>query len=339
MSEKTAARIARRFHRQPGKKSVYLCHPITGMNPDLVDKITRKGARMAFDMDCVPITSWRMWQQVVGGLDGEQYDTTLAACLELVDRSDEVWVLTDYITNGMRMEIERATASGKPVKFMVLDSRVDVVRNGVYEIKAEGKPDRELQLVPIDGMHLRPLREVTPRHQDAKAQENRVDIQKQEEEPETEKIYHFASSPFDNIPRFNPRSGWVMVRKGIITEDTVKAQEVLRDAPPQQETNEFAGRFGNGFVGFVDTKEELEAMNDDPVEDDQTEATPDSVDVLISHALVAVKFYSDWKKCRPKGVLPTREQRVISGHLDLAMEDVSRSLTSIGIKNAMEVSP
>lgn len=95
-------------------KVVYVAHRL-GAGPDREEN--RKRAQkwvgyIAANYDVAPIADWIL---LSGEWDESMRERGLAIDFALIERCDEVWLVGDNVSPGMRMEANHAATLGKPV--------------------------------------------------------------------------------------------------------------------------------------------------------------------------------------------------------------------------------
>ena len=106
--------------KQSDNKKVYICSPYRGDTK----KDTQKNAaaaveycRYAIDRGVIPIAPHIYFTQFLNDDIPEQREFGLQIGLDAMSECSEVWVFGDYISAGMKQEIEAATAAGQKVVF------------------------------------------------------------------------------------------------------------------------------------------------------------------------------------------------------------------------------
>jgi hypothetical protein len=95
---------------------VYICSPYAGDVDENV-KNARRYSRFAVDKGYLPITPHLLFTQFLDdGLQRER-DLGMFFGIVLMSKCSEVWVFGDYISSGMKTEIEIAERKGYNVKY------------------------------------------------------------------------------------------------------------------------------------------------------------------------------------------------------------------------------
>ena len=78
-------------------------------------EMAKRYCRMAADRGCIPLAPHLLLPQFLS--EEKERDLAISMDLRLLDVCQEIWVCGDFITSGMRREIERASTRGIPIKF------------------------------------------------------------------------------------------------------------------------------------------------------------------------------------------------------------------------------
>lgn len=90
-------------------KIVYICSPYRGhVNENL--EIARKASRFAVDAGCLPIAPHLLLPQFMDEETERQQALDLNLCI--LDICQELWIIGDKLTEGMKFEISNASARG-----------------------------------------------------------------------------------------------------------------------------------------------------------------------------------------------------------------------------------
>jgi len=98
-------------------KNVYICSPLRGD----VDKNTKKArdyCRVAIEFGFIPIAPHVLYQGIFNDEIPHERETALQVGLQILVLCDEIWVFGDFVSEGMRGEIEKARELGIPVKYI-----------------------------------------------------------------------------------------------------------------------------------------------------------------------------------------------------------------------------
>jgi len=108
--------------KRPFRPLVYICSPYSG---DIVGNTerTKQFCRFALDQGQIPLAPYLMFPAFMN--DGKEEERELALFMDIVlmGKCQEVWVLSDRISKGMRAEIETAKRRRQKVRYF----------NGKYE--------------------------------------------------------------------------------------------------------------------------------------------------------------------------------------------------------------
>ena len=95
---------------------VYICSPYRGDTKKNIAAAVEY-CRYAIDKGVIPIAPHIYFTQFLNDDIPEQREFGLQIGLEAMEECSEVWVFGDYISEGMKQEIEAATAAGQKVVF------------------------------------------------------------------------------------------------------------------------------------------------------------------------------------------------------------------------------
>ncbi|EMW6317265.1 DUF4406 domain-containing protein [Enterococcus faecalis] len=112
-AEKAAAKAA-------FKPLVYICSPFSG-DIENNNKRTREFCRFALDKGNIPLAPHLMFPQFMNDDDEKERDLAIFMDIILMGKCQEVWVLGDVISRGMRIEIEKAKKRRQPVRYFNKD--------------------------------------------------------------------------------------------------------------------------------------------------------------------------------------------------------------------------
>ena len=99
---------------------VYICSPFAGD----VEENTRRTAefcRFAFENDQIPVAPQLMFPQFLDDDDPEERRLALFMDIVLLGKCQELWVLGDWISEGMQIEIETAKKRRQPIRWFNKD--------------------------------------------------------------------------------------------------------------------------------------------------------------------------------------------------------------------------
>lgn len=95
---------------------VYICSPYRGNTKKNIAAAVEY-CRYAIDKGVIPIAPHIYFSQFLNDDIPEQREFGLQIGLDAMSECSEVWVFGDYISEGMKQEIEAATAAGQKVVF------------------------------------------------------------------------------------------------------------------------------------------------------------------------------------------------------------------------------
>lgn len=99
-------------------KLIYICSPFRSDNKAeqyANVRAAQKYCRDAYKQNCIPVAPHLYLPQFLDDDTPAERDLALRIGLRLIDYCSEVWVHGDRVSDGMRGEIEYATATGKSV--------------------------------------------------------------------------------------------------------------------------------------------------------------------------------------------------------------------------------
>jgi len=102
--------------RFPFHPMVYICSPFTG-NVETNIENARRYSRFAVEQGYLPITPHLLYPQFLDDDSQHERDLGLFFGLILLDKCSELWVFGDYISKGMKAEIERAKIKGQKIRY------------------------------------------------------------------------------------------------------------------------------------------------------------------------------------------------------------------------------
>lgn len=106
----------RRPERKPFRPMVYICSPYSG-DIERNRERTIKFCRYALDRGNIPVTPHLMFLLFMDDTDPKERDLAIFMDIILLGKCQELWVLGDRISNGMRKEITFAKNHYKCVRY------------------------------------------------------------------------------------------------------------------------------------------------------------------------------------------------------------------------------
>jgi len=95
---------------------VYICSPFSG---DIEENVKRaqKFCRFALEKGNIPLAPHLMFPQFMDDTNEEERELAIFMDIILMGKCQEVWVLGDTISRGMRIEIEKANKRKQRVRY------------------------------------------------------------------------------------------------------------------------------------------------------------------------------------------------------------------------------
>ena len=98
------------------KKVAFISHPLKGDLEGNTNKV-KQICRSLINDGVIPLATHMLFPSFLDDNIPEERETGMKATLELLSRSDEVWVYGDRISEGMKREIELAKNLNIPVVY------------------------------------------------------------------------------------------------------------------------------------------------------------------------------------------------------------------------------
>ena len=104
----------------PFRSVVYICSPLAG---DIVgnQKKARRYCRFAVEQGVIPLAPHLLFPQFMDDSDPEERELAMFMDLVLLSKCAELWVFGERVSNGMKLEIEKARKNGKLVRYFSSD--------------------------------------------------------------------------------------------------------------------------------------------------------------------------------------------------------------------------
>jgi len=99
------------------RKVVFISHPLKGNVEGNKNKIKEICRELILDGEVVPLATHLLFPTFLDDGIHEERRIGMNGTLELLKRSDEVWVYGDKISEGMKEEIELAKEINMPIVF------------------------------------------------------------------------------------------------------------------------------------------------------------------------------------------------------------------------------
>lgn len=99
------------------KKVVFISHPLKGDMEGNTNKVKEICRELITNGEVIPLATHLLFPTFLDDNISEERRTGMDGTLELLKRSDEVWVYGDKISEGMKEEIELAEKIGIPIVF------------------------------------------------------------------------------------------------------------------------------------------------------------------------------------------------------------------------------
>ena len=98
------------------KKVIFVSHPLKGDLEGNTNKV-KKICRELIDDGVIPLATHMLFPSFLDDNIPEERETGMKGTLELLSRSDEVWVYGDRISEGMSREIDLAEKLNIPIVY------------------------------------------------------------------------------------------------------------------------------------------------------------------------------------------------------------------------------
>lgn len=95
---------------------VYVCSPLSG-DVDINQENARRYCRYVVDSGCIPLAPHLFFPQFMNDANPKERDLAMFMDIVLLSKCSELWVFGERISNGMRIEIERAKRKGQLVRY------------------------------------------------------------------------------------------------------------------------------------------------------------------------------------------------------------------------------
>ena len=102
--------------QKPFRPLVYICSPFSGDVESNVER-TKHFCRFALKSGQIPLAPHLMFTQFVDDNDPDERGLALFMDIVLMGKCQELWVLGDVITGGMKVEIETAKRRRQPIRY------------------------------------------------------------------------------------------------------------------------------------------------------------------------------------------------------------------------------
>ena len=105
----------RTMKRPKYRPLIYICSPFSG-NIEENTKRAIEFAKFAFEQNCIPLTPHLLFPFMDDNV-AEERDLAIFMGIILMGKCEEVWVLGEKNSEGMKIEIEKATRRKQPVRY------------------------------------------------------------------------------------------------------------------------------------------------------------------------------------------------------------------------------
>ena len=102
--------------RPPFMPLIYVCSPYSS-NPELNAKKAEDFCRFALQKGRIPLAPHLMFPRFMKDTDPNERDLAIFMDIVLMGKCDEVWVLGNEISSGMRIEIDKAKRRRQRVRY------------------------------------------------------------------------------------------------------------------------------------------------------------------------------------------------------------------------------
>jgi len=119
----TAVHREEKAKTRPYRPLVYICSPFAG-DVERNTENARRFCRFAVKQGMIPLAPHLHYPQFMDDTDPAQRRDGLWFALILLSKTDEIWVFGEFVSEGMKREIEKARVKGIPIKFFTSDCEV-----------------------------------------------------------------------------------------------------------------------------------------------------------------------------------------------------------------------
>ena len=95
---------------------VYICSPLSGDVDGNMEK-ARQYCRFALEQGQIPLAPHLMFPQFMDDDDSEERELAIFMDIVLMGKCNEVWVFGESLSEGMRIEIDRAKKRKQTVRY------------------------------------------------------------------------------------------------------------------------------------------------------------------------------------------------------------------------------
>ena len=99
------------------RKVVFISHPLKGNIEENINKVRKICRELIIEGEVVPLATHMIFPTFLDDSIHEERRIGMDGTLELLKRSDEVWIYGDRISEGMKEEIELAKEIRIPIVF------------------------------------------------------------------------------------------------------------------------------------------------------------------------------------------------------------------------------
>ena len=101
---------------------VYICSPLSGDVDGNMEK-ARQYCRFALEQGQIPLAPHLMFPQFMDDDDSEERELAIFMDIVLMGKCNEVWVFDESLSEGMRIEIDRARKRKQPIRYFAADMK------------------------------------------------------------------------------------------------------------------------------------------------------------------------------------------------------------------------
>lgn len=119
----TAYQALRNINKKGFRPIVYICSPYRGSREEIKENVrnARAFSRFAVDKNTIPFTPHLLFPQFMDDRDMKERELAMFMNTVFLRKCQEIWVLDDYISEGMDEEMRLAKRYNKIIRFFSLE--------------------------------------------------------------------------------------------------------------------------------------------------------------------------------------------------------------------------